>query len=321
MSSADGSVAARRKSALTQFLSLAGAAEPSALAQRFLVDYDDGEGNPLSLSAAGWRKMLSEDRLNAEDLASLGVTDPRCVARLVRLTRHPSNANLEHWLRLSQCESLLPRFEAQGFLSLECVLESGLLEVVQNRSSSLRRRDLESLGLKMKQWKNVERTLVQLKELGARAVPPLVLTAEMTPAERSDTAERLAALLPQMVQPVQSPSLLNPTPSPSLGALQSPANPPSAGQGGPAGGRTGLAAQSPAGSPSTATPRAAPLIATPEERTKVLPSARCVLCPAPRSPSVLLSLWCSISTSRRQQRAAHSCALDLVSFVTTVSFE
>ena len=99
-----------------------------------------------------------------------------------------------------------------------------MLEMLQKRSSKLRRADLESLGLKMKQWKNVERTLVQLKQLGARAVPPLVLTDDMTPAERSDTAERLAALLPQ-VQTQRSPSSLIPTPSsisPPTGVLQSP---------------------------------------------------------------------------------------------------
>ena len=306
MSSADGSVAARRKSALTQFLSLAGAAEPSALAQRFLVDYDDGEGNALSLSAAGWRQMLSEDRINVEDLASLGVTDPRCVARLVRLTRHPSNANLEHWLRLSQCESLLPRFEAQGFLSLECVLESGLLEVVQNRSSSLRRRDLESLGLKMKQWKNVERTLVQLKELGARALPPLVLTDEMTPAERSDTAERLAALLPQVVQLVQSQALLNPTPSPSPGTVQLPTNPSAP--------ETSDGQRPPEGSTSTATPRATSLFTTPRERIKVLPSVLCDLCPPLRSLCLSTSLYGSSHsgaqysrTSRCKQRSLFVC--------------
>ena len=101
--------------------------------------------------------MLAEDKVNADDLASLGMTEPRCVARLVRLTSHPSNANLDHWLRLSQCANLRPRFEKQGFLSLECVLESGMLEMLQKRSSKLRRADLESLGLKMKQWKNVER--------------------------------------------------------------------------------------------------------------------------------------------------------------------
>lgn len=214
--------------------------------------------------------MLAEDKVNADDLASLGVTEPRCVARLLRLTSQPSIANLDQWLRFSQCANLRSRFEEQGFLSLECVLESGLLEMVQTRSSSLRRSDLESLGLKMKQRKNVERTLVQLKELGARAIPPLVLTEDMTPAERSDTAQRMAALLPQ-VQTQQSPSLPNPTSScstsPSTCALRSPAANRSV-QETVGGQHVPRCVQQ-----AVATPWTSPLTVSPEERVKsLLPS-------------------------------------------------
>lgn len=271
----------RRKSELTKFLSLAGASDPSSLAQRFLVDYDDGEDNELSLSVAGWRTMMAQDKLNADDLASLGMRDSECVARLLRLTRHPSNANLDVWLRLSQCETLRPRFEEQGFLSLECVLESGLLEVVQQRGSSLRQDDLKSLGLKMKQWKNIERTLVKLNELGAQSVPPLVLTEDMTPAERSNTAERLAALLPQVAQTLRSPSMLKQTPSstsPLVGAALSPlANVP--GHGTPA---VQPCPESKATSIRTVlSPDAAGSLqgATSQERAKtLLPSTRCDIC-------------------------------------------
>ena len=181
------------------------------------------------------------------------------------------------------CEDLLPRFEKQGFLSLECVLESGLLEVVQQRGSSLRRSDLESLGLKMKQWKNVERTLVQLKDLGARAMPPLVLTDDMTPAERSHTAERLAALLPQVTQTLRSQSLVN-----SASPLQSPP-PNTLGQATSSGRQriptpgsvslTTLVSPEVPRSVLTATPGTSPESSTPDQRVKnLLPSSRYVCC-------------------------------------------
>jgi len=285
--------ATRRRAALTQFLSLAGSSDPSTLAQRFLEDYDDGEGEPeLSLTAGGWRSMMVQDRLSEDNLRELGVTEPRCLARLLRLTRPPPGGNnLEAWLQVSQCPELRPYFEEQGFLSLECVLESGLLAICEQRDSSLRGADLKALGLQMKQRKRVEKTLQQLLALATRAVPPLVLTDEMTPAERSATAERIADLLPQVGQLMRSPSQSNPTPT-RPPAMQSPPLPaeavnanthsqqseqqvllmvPSPAAAAVPGASSAAAALQPVRSPDI--PRS-PLGATPAERVEALPTSK-----------------------------------------------
>ena len=54
-------------------------------------------------------------------------------ATMLRLLEHRPTSTLAQFLALAGIGDLRPRFEAQGFFTLECLLEADVLAVLQNR--------------------------------------------------------------------------------------------------------------------------------------------------------------------------------------------
>ena len=57
-------------------------------------------------------------------------------ATMLRLLEHRPTSTLAQFLALAGIGDLRPRFEAQGFFTLECLLEADVLAVLQNSRSA-----------------------------------------------------------------------------------------------------------------------------------------------------------------------------------------